>query len=219
MQIIGYARTSTEEQSNGIEAQRAQLQAEAERRGWRLDIRHEHASGKTLARRKALREVLDDLDRAGPDGVLMVTKLDRLARSTIDCLDVLERARRKGWAIIVMNLGGEKLDTTTAAGKLQATMLAAFAEFEREMISDRTREGLAIVKARGVKLGRPSPVPDETRQRIVRLRATGLSWQAMADRLNADAVPGPAGGGWHPTSVRRVHGYALRARRANPARV
>jgi DNA invertase Pin-like site-specific DNA recombinase len=195
-------------------AQRAQLQAEADRRGWTLDIRHEHASGKTLARTKALREVLDDLDRAGPDGVLVVTKLDRLARSTIDCLNVLDRARRKGWAIIVLNLGGEKLDTTTAAGKLQATTLAAFAEFEREMISDRTREGLAIVKARGVKLGRPSPVPEETRQRIVRLRDTGLSWQAAADQLNADAVPAPAGGRWHPTTVRRVHGYALRARSA-----
>jgi len=214
VQVIGYARTSTEEQSNGIEVQRSQLQAEAERRGWTLDIRHEHASGKTLARRKALRQVLDDLDRAGPNGVLMVPKLDRLARSTIDCLNLLERARRRGWAVIVMNLGGEKLDTTTAAGKLQATMLAAFAEFEREMISDRTREGLAIVKARGVKLGHPSPVPEETRQKIVHLRTAGLSWQAMADRLNAEAVPGPAGGVWHSTSVRRVYGYATRTRLA-----
>ena len=74
------------------------------------------------------------------------------------------------------------------------------------------REGLAIVKARGVKLGHPSPVAEEIRQRIVHLRDTGLSWQAVVDRLDADGVPGPAGGVWHPTSVRRVYGYAMRGR-------
>ena len=202
MEAIGYARTSTEEQSNGLEAQLERLVAEAKTRGWAIEISEEQASGKTLARRPVLREVLGRLD-AGEKEALVVTKLDRLARSTLDFARVLDRADKHGWSLVALDLG---LDTSTPNGRFAAVVLMAVAELERELIGQRTREGLAVVRRRGVALGHPSTVPKETRRLVVKLRRSGQSWRQITERLNADEIPGPSGEGskWYPTSVRRV---------------
>jgi DNA invertase Pin-like site-specific DNA recombinase len=200
MKAILYARTSTDEQTNGIEAQRKRLTAEAKARGWKWDLREEHASAKTLARRPKLKSALEDLEGGRAD-VLMVTKLDRLARSTLDFATILERSRQKGWALVTLDLG---LDTSTPNGEFAATVLMGVAQLERRLISERTREALAVVRASGKQLGHPSTVPATTRRRIVRLRDSGLSWRSISEKLNGDGVPGPAGGTWHSTSVRRV---------------
>jgi DNA invertase Pin-like site-specific DNA recombinase len=195
-----YARTSTSEQANGLDAQRERLLAEAKRLGVLGEILEEHASGKTLARRPVLLRALDRLDKHEAE-MLLVTKWDRLARSVRDALAIVDRAQRKRWSLVVMEAG---LDTGTAVGRMVATNLLAFAEFEREIISERTRESLAVVKAQGKQLGHPSTVPTKVSRRIADLREKGWSWRRITDKFNAEGVPGPAGGSWHPTAVRRV---------------
>lgn len=199
-----YARTSAAEQENDLHAQVERLVAEAERRGWEYEEPLlEHASGRTLARRPELRRALGWLERQRAD-VLMVTKLERLARSMADFGHLLERARRKGWELVVLDVGGETLDTTTEAGKVQARMLGAIAELERQLISDRTRKALGVVKAAGMQLGHPSIVPASVLERIVSERDDGLSWAHIASRLTHDGIPSPSGAErWSRSAVRR----------------
>lgn len=90
-------------------------------------------------------------------------------------------------------------------------MLAVFASFERDLISERTRSALAAARARGARLGRQPLLPDAVLERVVRLHHRGLSLRVIADRLNREGVPAPAGGAWNHASVRRV---VLRADRA-----
>jgi DNA invertase Pin-like site-specific DNA recombinase len=86
-------------------------------------------------------------------------------------------------------------------------MVSAVANWERQRISERTKEALAAVQARGVKLGRPRVLPDEVRRRIRRERKRGRSYGAIADRLNEDGVPTAHGGQrWWPSTVRAVVG-------------
>jgi DNA invertase Pin-like site-specific DNA recombinase len=202
MRVIGYARTSTDEQTNGMEHQVAMLRAEAAKRGWGIQIVEEHASGKTLARRPLLTDVLLRLDAHKADA-LLVTKLDRLARSMLDFVAVLERSRKKKWALISLDLG---LDTSTPVGEFSANTLMAVAQLERQLIAQRTREGLAAVKARGVQLGKPSTVPESTQKRITELRERDCkTWRAIASILNVENIAAPAGGNWQPMSARRVY--------------
>lgn len=206
---ILYARTSTDDQHNGVEAQRDRLVAYAEAQvGWTFRMEVEHASGKTLARRPILRNALARLDKLGTDGVLVVTRLDRLARSVVDFANILARSQDRGWAIVVLDM---QLDTSNAVGRMAAGIAMQFAQFEREIIGERTREALAVVKANGVPLGRPSVVPTNVRARIVDMRDIDtMSWRRIADTLNADGVPGPRGPVWHPTAVRRVYDTATK---------
>jgi DNA invertase Pin-like site-specific DNA recombinase len=205
MEAILYCRTSSGEQRNGVESQRRRLTAHAEERGWSYTVEVEHASGKTLARRPVLRDALDRLDKLGEDGALCIGTLDRLARSTGDFASILERSERRGWCIVVLDLGGERLDTSTAIGKAMAKMAMVMAELERELIAERTKEALAEVKASGKQLGHPSTVPPATRRRIRELRGEGLGFRAVAARLNDEGVPAPSGpdGRWYAASVRR----------------
>jgi DNA invertase Pin-like site-specific DNA recombinase len=202
MQAIGYMRVSTDEQNNSVEAQRAVLDRAAADRGWHLEHVEERASGKTLARRPRLQAALERLD-AGKADALMVTRLDRLARSVKDFASIIERSRRKDWSLVVLDLG---LDTSTPNGELAANVLMAVAQYERQLIGQRTREGLAAVKARGIQLGHPSTVPAKTRTLIQKLRSKGYTWQAVADEMNSRSVMAPSGRAedrWHATSVKR----------------
>jgi DNA invertase Pin-like site-specific DNA recombinase len=139
--IFGYARVSTDGQS--VNAQVAALRKHGAGRVFR-----EVASGAKTDRAQ-LRRVIDQLD-AGD--VLMVTRLDRLARSTLDLLNTLAAIadREAGFR----SLGDAWADTTTPHGRLMVTVLGGLAEFERDLIRTRTSEGRERAKARGVKLGR-----------------------------------------------------------------
>ena len=165
--VIAYVRVSTEEQAAsgaGLDAQRAAIAAEAERRG--LPIVAEYADeGVSGSRhdRPGLTAALDSLD-SGAASVLMVAKLDRLSRSVPLVYDVMDRSRRNGWALVALDLG---VDTTTPAGEMMSGIASVFAQFERRLISQRTRDALAVRKAQGVQLGRPRAVTDEARARIV----------------------------------------------------
>jgi len=153
--ILGYARTSTVEQVAGLDAQIRDLKnAGCER------ILHEHASA--LKERPQLRAMLDF---SGCGDTLIVTKLDRLARSTPDLLTIVQEIEKKGIQLKILNLGA---DTSTPTGKLLLTTLGAIAQFEREIMLERQREGIAKAKAEGKYKGR-QPISDEIRNEIVRL--------------------------------------------------
>jgi len=98
---------------------------------------------------------------------LVVAKLDRLSRSMLDFTAVMARAQKQGWALVALDCA---VDTTTPAGEAMANVLATFAQFERRLISQRTKEALAIKRAQGVRLGRPRTMPTGVRHRIERER-------------------------------------------------
>lgn len=204
MRVIGYMRVSTEEQGDsraGLEAQESAIRAEAAHRGWELvDLRHDVGSGKSLRRRDNLGLTLRDL-AAGHAEMLVVAKLDRLSRSMLDFAGMMETAAAEGWALSALDLG---VDTTTTNGKLIANIMIALAQWERELIGDRTRTALAAVKARGTHVGRKSGVSGETMRLIRALRSSGLSWQKVADALTAEGVDTGQGGRWHAATVRRL---------------
>ena len=124
----------------------------------------------------SLREVLQLLASGQGDG-LVVAKMDRLARSIINAANIIEAAQAQGWSLVVLDLG---VDLTTPAGEAMAHMMATFAQFERRLIGLRTKEGLAVKKSQGVRLGRPPVVKDEVVGRILSLRGQGFSYREIA---------------------------------------
>lgn len=205
MRVLAYVRVSTEEQSDsraGLEAQRAAIKAECERRGWTIVEVIEDAgfSAKDL-RRPGVRAALEQLERKEADG-LVVSKLDRLSRSMIDFTSVMATAQKQGWALVALDCA---VDTTTPAGEAMAHVLATFAQFERRLIGQRTREALAVKRAQGVRLGRPQSISPRLARRIRSMRNRGLTLQAICNKLNNEGIPTPRGGSvWRPTSLRAV---------------
>jgi DNA invertase Pin-like site-specific DNA recombinase len=203
---IGYARVSTDEQGQsglGIEAQREAIRREASRRGFPDVAIYEDvaSSGKNL-RRPGLRRALSEL-RDGGAAVLIVSKLDRLTRSVHDASGVMQRAEREGWGLVALDIA---VDTTTPQGAAMAQMLAVFAELERRMIGQRTRDALAQKRRSGARLGRPRLLPPSTVRRIVAARRGGKGWSEIARRLNSAGVPTAQGGRqWHPATVKAVY--------------
>jgi DNA invertase Pin-like site-specific DNA recombinase len=206
--VLGYTRVSTLEQGgNGasLEAQRNAIAAEVERRGWELvEVASEIASGKAADRREILQETLWRLDTGEADA-LVVSRLDRLTRSLLDFAEIVDRAQASGWTLIVVE---QAFDLGTSSGRAMAGMLAVFAQFERDLISERTRDALAVRRAQGIHTGRRSTLPARVVERIRREREAGATWQAIADALNADSIPTGQGGSlWRPSSVRAAGGY------------
>ena len=154
--ILGYARVSTAEQL--LDAQRdALIAAGAER------IFEEKVSGGARARPELDRL----LDQLRTDDVLVVTRYDRLARSLRDLLDIVEHVRARGAGFRSL---GEGIDTTTPAGRLVFHVFGSIAEFERERIVERTREGLEAARRRGRIGGRPPALSPEARIEVRRMR-------------------------------------------------
>lgn len=203
--VIGYIRVSTEEQADsraGLEAQRAAILAEAERRGWKLVEVIEDAgfSGKNL-KRPGIQAALDALQSRRAD-TLVVAKLDRLSRSLLDFAGLMDKATRERWALVALDLG---VDTTSPAGEAMANVLATFAQFERRLIGQRTREALAAKRARGERVGRASTLPADVVLRVREAKSQGNSLRAIAAMLNADGVPtGQGGKAWYASSVKAV---------------
>ncbi|MBA2717020.1 MAG: recombinase family protein [Propionibacteriales bacterium] len=215
MRAVGYARVSTAEQADsgaGMDAQRHAIRGEAERRGWSLEDVVEDAgySAKDL-RRPGIGVVLERM-ASGEADVLVVSKLDRLSRSLIDFAQTMATAQREGWALVALDLG---VDTATPGGEMMANVLASFAQYERRIIGQRTRDGLAAKKAAGVKLGRRSTLPLEVVERILAAHQAGDTLAAIARGLEVDSVAtGQGGARWYPASVRAVlvsQGHAVRA--------
>jgi len=210
--VLLYSRVSTEEQADsglGLDAQRAALDTAAGLRGWG-DVEHvadEGYSAKSL-RRPGMEWALAELAE-GRASALVAAKLDRFSRSVVDFAGLMEQAQREGWALVALD---SPVDMTTPHGRMIANVMATFAQFERELIGQRTKDALAVKKRAGVRLGRPRLVPDAVVARIVDERAAGASLRAIAAGLNDAGVASGSGGRWHPQSVAVVlRGAALDA--------
>ena len=187
--VLGYARVSTAEQARtgyGLAAQVAAIEAECDRRGWTLDetVRDEGESGGSLERRgleRALRAIA-----CGDAEGLVVSRLDRLSRSVVDFARLMEWFEQEAEATLVaLDLG---VDTSTPGGRLVANVLASIAEWERDVIADRTRTGLATARAAGKQISRPAVADNpELLARVESLRAGGLSLHAIAKVLKRRA--------------------------------
>jgi DNA invertase Pin-like site-specific DNA recombinase len=167
MTAIGYARVSTTDQDTAIQV--AALKAAG-----CTTIREEKASGTSMEGRSELAVILDFLR---PGDVLMVTRIDRLARSIADLQAIVRAIREKGAALACTE---QPIDTSTAAGKAFLDMLGVFAEFETNLRKERQAEGIAKAKAAGVYKGRK---PEIDRAAILKLKGEGLGATAIAKRL------------------------------------
>lgn len=175
--IFGYARVSTEDQN--LDAQTDALTAAGAER-----IFSDKISG-SLRKRPQLDQLLDHLR---PDDVIVVTKYDRLARSLVDLLAIVEDIKAKGAGFRSL---AEDIDTTTPAGRLIFHVFASIAQFERERISERTREGLAAAKRRGRVGGRPPALSDAQRIEVRRMRdedGRGLTEIAQLFKVSVKTV-------------------------------
>ena len=202
--VIGYVRVSTDEQGvsgAGLSAQREAIQAECDKRGWQLlAIEEDVLSGRDL-RRPGLTRALDACENHEADGIV-VAKLDRLSRSLVDFAGLLTRARDGGWNVVALDLG---VDLSTPHGEFLANVMASAAQWERRIIGQRTRDALAVKRAQGIRLGRPTTLPQEVEKRILRLRRRGLTFQRIADLLNRDGIARPTGGDWTRGNVLFVY--------------
>lgn len=204
---VGYLRVSTDEQADsglGLDAQRRTIEAHAEARGitiveWFTDA---GVSGTVVpSKRPQMREALAALaDRQA--SILLAAKLDRVSRSIKDALNLDHLATTQGWSVTTADM---MMDTATPAGRAAMNMLLVFAQFERDMIAQRTREALAVKKSQGVQLGKPSQLPAEVVERICREAYDGAPLRTIAADLMADGIPTGSGSPtWHPAQVRRV---------------
>lgn len=167
--IIGYARTSTLEQEAGFDAQVRDLKAAGCERLFAEQI-------SSVAQRAQL-EAAIDFAREGD--TLVVTKLDRLARSMLDLMNIKARLDAKGIELRILAMS---LDTSTPTGKLMMNVLGSVAQFEREMMLERQKEGIAKAKADGKYKGR-APTARAKNAEILELRAAGLGATAIARQL------------------------------------
>lgn len=217
--IVAYLRTSTDDQRLGIEAQRETVERMARERGCTIAREYvEHESGGKNDRPELARAI-NHARRIG--AILAVAKLDRLSRDPIFLLTLIQG----NVPIIFGDLSD--LDATTAAGMAQLHVMVMIAGFERKRISERTRDALQALKAKGVKLGTPANLTAEARAKgvkaasssrtaraiaemtdvapiIAKLRADGATLQAIADHLNAEGYATRKGGKWATTQVKRV---------------
>ncbi|MEL6171773.1 MAG: recombinase family protein [Pseudomonadota bacterium] len=164
--LIGYARVSTEEQT--LDAQLDALKAAGAER-----VFMDKLSGKSR-QRPELEKLLDQLRS---DDVVVVTKYDRLARTLADLMSIVATIREKGAGFKSL---GEDIDTTTPAGRLIFHVFGSIAEFERERIVERTKEGLAAARKRGRVGGRPAALSPEAREQVRKLRDEGTKTAEIA---------------------------------------
>jgi DNA invertase Pin-like site-specific DNA recombinase len=196
---------STDEQGDsgaGLEAQRRAIVAECKRRGWHLvDVLEDSGYSAKDLKRPGIQAALETLKKHEASA-LVVAKLDRLSRSMLDFAALMNAAQKQGWALVALDLG---VDSSTPSGEMMANVLATFAQFERRLIAQRTRDALAVKRSQGVRLGRPPALSETVRRRIRRMRGRGMTFRAIADTLNAEGVATAHGGArWHASTVRSV---------------
>lgn len=169
--LIGYARTSTLDQTAGLDAQQRDLTAAGCERTY-----VEQVSSVDVGDRQELARALDNL-RSGD--ALVVTKLDRLARSMAHLMDLLKAIEGRGASLRILSMS---LDTGTPTGRLMLNVLGSVAQFEREIMLERQREGIAKAKAAGKYKGR-APTAKAKQAQVAELAAQEVSLSEIAKRL------------------------------------
>ena len=202
---VGYVRISRADHGHvgaALAAQRRLIRAHCARRGWRLIDLHVDVEGDGAAGGNAGRAAALTMVRGGMASALVTARVSCLCRSVVDAARTLEMARSEGWNLVLLDLG---VDLSTPAGEMLANVMVNFAQYERRLIGQRTREALAVKKAQGVRIGRPLSVPPSVVRRMKSRRSRGDSFAAIANRLNHEQVPtGHGAAAWHPSTVRAV---------------
>jgi site-specific DNA recombinase len=208
MTAIGYVRVSTDKQDNSMDAQERLIRAQAMLKGLELsEVISDRDEFSGNLDRPGVQRVLE-LVKGKKVGAVIISKLDRLTRSTRDAIDLIELFGKKDVALISV---AESLDTESPMGRFFVRMIASIAELEREMIGSRTSAGLQNLKAQGMPAG-PAPygwrsvgkklpmIEEEAEQvvlaRIKALRASGLSLPAISSTLNAEGLRTRRGTEW-----------------------
>lgn len=205
---VAYGRVSTVEQADEGASKGVQWNAirrEAEYRQY--DIPDDFwcfdpgLSGKDTNRPELIKAF--NIIAAGKARGIIVSKLDRLSRSLLDFATITAQSQKGKFNIVALDLG---LDMSTPTGEMMASILAVFAQFERRVIGQRTRDGLAEKKAQGVRIGRPPVLPTKILTVIVAAREEGKSFRYIADFLNTSKTPTPQGGAqWYPSTVKGAY--------------
>lgn len=220
VRVVSYARVSTSAQAEsglGTDAQHQAVDREARARGWQVveRITDDAVSGTIPTQRRPL--LHDALERlaCGELDVLAVARSDRLARSTIELLQLYERAESEGWTLAALDA---PVDLAGPEGRLFIGVRALISEFEADMARARTTEALGIARLRGIRFGRPSKHDEATKALAARLRADGHSLAQIAAALTSAGVLTPTGKAtWGRSSVQSLlrtieHDAAARAR-------
>ncbi|HEY6775935.1 MAG TPA: peptidoglycan-binding protein [Thermoleophilaceae bacterium] len=215
VQVVGYATVPKSEHGSGVlvREQATAIEALCERNGWQLlelvrDVEEPRVKGLD---RPGLTYALERVTK-GEASCLVVSQLRRLSPSAADLGRILESIARNGGRLVALDVD---VDTAVPAGRKAANVLISVGAWERERVGQRTRKGLEAARAKGHRIGRPAvyDVP-ELKERIAAMRASGLTLQAIADRLNAEGVPTLRGGEkWRPSSVQAAVGYRRPPRR------
>lgn len=221
---VGYVRVSTDEQATSgvsLGAQEEAVRAYCAMRGLELAevvVDAGVSGGKPLSSRPGGRRLAAAL-AASRSSAVVAYKMDRLFRDAADCLTVTQDWLRRGVALHLVDLGGQSIDSASPMGRFFLTIMAGCAEWERNVIRERTRAALAHLRARGRRVGgvpyglRAGPdgvlVPEPAEARAASLarawRAQGMSLRSIRDRLEAEGHP-PRGRSWHLTTVSRMCG-------------
>jgi site-specific DNA recombinase len=215
---VCYIRTSTGKQDLSVEVQTERLDAYCRMNG--LDVvavftESDVTATKSLAARPGGAKMLKLL--ADGTAHIVALKLDRLFRNASDALNHVENWNSEGISLHLVDMGGMSINTGSSMGKMMFTMLAGFAEFERNMIAERTSAALQHKKATGrvfshapygfdAKNGMlvANPTEQKTLTEIKAMRAQGISYNRIANELNATSTPAKRGAQWHSQSVKTI---------------
>ena len=226
MKAIGYTRCSTCEQADsglGLDAQEQRIRAYCGMRGLELvDLITDAgvSGGKPLGNREGGQRLLAAIKKRQADTVVLL-KLDRGFRNAADCLTTVDQWEKSGVALHVVDLGGNAIDTTSAAGRFMLVVLAGAAEMERNLTRERTRSAMAVKRANGQRIGAipfgfdldddgVGLIPNELEQAVIRdiqaMRARGMKLKQIADTLTERGVPTKTGKSdrWTHQAVARI---------------
>ncbi len=225
MNAIGYVRCSTQEQADsglGLTAQAERIRAYCiMKKSVLVEMIDDPgvSGGKPLADREGGKQLLEAIKKRKADAVVML-RLDRMFRNAGDCLTTVEKWEKSGIALHVVDLGGNAIDTTSAAGRFMLVVLAGAAEMERNLIRERTKSALAVKRTNGQRTGSvpfgfdldddgttlvPNPAEQETVQAIQSMRDNGLSFPKIAEALTTRGIPTKQGNGsWNQATIRSI---------------
>jgi DNA invertase Pin-like site-specific DNA recombinase len=199
-------RVSTEEQGdsrNGLDAQLHTCEQEIARRGWdTLAVFTEVVSGFSVPmhKRNGLVQAIELCRTSG--AILVCAKGDRLSRRLTERLELMEVSHREGWAVFLCDL--PEADPTTAAGWMMQTMMGMLAEYERRIISERTRDAMAVLIRKGKHVGRPREVDPAAVAYASDLRDDGYNWTEIAAALDSAGYKPPRAVRWDRRTVRHM---------------
>jgi DNA invertase Pin-like site-specific DNA recombinase len=226
MKAIGYIRCSTHEQADsglGLDAQAQCIRAYCGMKGLDLiEIVTDAgvSGGKPLAKREGGQRLFAAMKAKQAEAVVML-KLDRMFRNAGDCLTVTDKWERSGVSLHIVDLGGNAIDTTSAAGRFMLVVLAGAAEMERNLTRERTRSAMAVKKSNGQRVGAvpfgfdladdgTTLIPNEREKTIIgdmrSMRASGMTLRRIALALTERGVPTKTGKAsrWTHSAVARI---------------